>query len=1108
MPDAEAVAFPVEVSGSFPAGGRVPGRIESAETRPGVVARTLGTASYPDGGTPEDVTFAVNSLHKSGVRRSVMSIRFRPMFAALLCTALVAVTAFAQSANYTTGGIAGKVRDKAGAGLPGVTVTATNPDTGQKRTTYTDNNGDYSFNLLTPGTYSVAAELQGLGKATVSHTTVLLGSTTRANLELVPQVSEEVSVSAAAPLIDTQQTGLTQSVTSRQIDTLPILGRDFRSLALLTPGVTGASYDGAITANGARSLSTDYNIDGASSNNDFYGYQTGGNRAPFTFSQAAIKEFQVIRTEYDPEYGRGVGAVVNAITKSGSNDFHGSVFFFDRKKSWAAKRPLVFNTNIGGTTYPLKVSDSFLAKDVTQPGFVLGGPVLRDKVFFFVGYDSMTTDQPAIIGNDMRTYSQFLKLTPEQQQTALSKIQTNVGAPYETGLAYTQHNKLKTYLVKFDGFFTSNNRWSLRDNIVRYDITNSGNTSSFGLNQTNTTDKFYQIVFEDDAVLTDNLFNQFITQLGRDQNPVTSVYGGTEFAINFGTTQYFGFNDTTPSTADEKKFQLKDTLQYQVKNHSLKAGFELLHRHLYDAFPRYAKGYFYFSSLLDWVNNTPNNFTQAYGPNNGDVAWYTDLWSGYINDSIHVNPRLTVDVGLRYDYEKTPRPPSNAYPQHPEFLSQIKDDKNNFGPRVSFAWDVRGDGRSVLRGGTGKFYEYMPDILMAGPIQGISRSLITSSFTCARQTCPNYPDIFSPEDFLANAAGVTNLVTIGSNYQAQNAWRTSLQYEQRFGNNFSVGVSAVYSKLDHIQGTKNINLVPTGYSLGNMTVYDYNSSTNPARPYSDLGIVRELTSNEQAWYRAQTIEFHRLATADSRLSWDLSYTHSQSIDMETNSRSTSTTFLIDPNNPRLSEGPSDNDIKHRIVGDVIYQLPWGFEVSMVAFWHSGFPYTNGIYFSCSGCAANSLTGQPSTSVAAQYTPVFVDGNGQVIDITAANGFTLPQFSEFIASKNGRLMQRNSMRQPSVYDADLRLTKKFNLTHGVRLEILGEVFNVLNRSMRVVTGANTDSFRVTYNASTQKYAITKYNTYVNGNPVNTFGREQGYSNEVSPRQFQIGVKINF
>src|SRR5205085_3957666 len=155
----------------------------------------------------------------------------------------------------------------------------------------------------------------------------------------------------------------------------PIIGRDFRSLALLTPGMTGAAFDNALTANGARGLATDYNIDGANSNNDFFGQQTGGSRSPFTFSQAAIKEFQVVRSQYDAEYGRGVGATLNAITKSGTNDTQGEVFAFVRKKSWAATRP--------GTINGLPVTESFRAKDSTQPGFAIGGPIVHDTLFYF-----------------------------------------------------------------------------------------------------------------------------------------------------------------------------------------------------------------------------------------------------------------------------------------------------------------------------------------------------------------------------------------------------------------------------------------------------------------------------------------------------------------------------------------------------------------------------------------------------------------------------------------------------------------------------------------------------------------------------------------------------
>ncbi len=523
-----------------------------------------------------------------------------------------------------------------------------------------------------------------------------------------------------------------------------------------------------------------------------------------------------------------------------------------------------------------------------------------------------------------------------------------------------------------------------------------------------------------------------------------------------------------------------------------------------------------FNNLTNFLNNVPNTFQQAYGPHNGDVAWNTNLWGYYANDSFHVGPRLTIDAGLRYDLEKTPRPSANAFPQHPEFLSQIKDDKNNIAPRLSFAYDVFGNGRSVLRGGTGKFFEYMPDILLASPIQGISGALLTTTFTCtttATNPCPTYPNILSPTDFLAKSKLSANLVTIGSNYQAQEAQRSSLQFEQQLSQTYSGGISAVYSKLTHVQGTKNINIVPTGVVLGNMPVYDYNSASNPARPYADLGIIREITSNEQAWYRAATLEFHKLAINDSKLAWNLSYTRSASIDDETNTRSTSTTFLIDPNNPSLSEGVGDNDVKHRWVGDIVYRLPWGFQVSAVGFWHSGFPYTAAISFTCSGCTANSLTGQAQTSVAANFTPVFVNSSGQIIDITQGSGMTKAQFAAFLSAQGGHLISRNSFRQPSVYDGDIRLTKTFNLMRGTQLQLIGEMFNVLNKNIYSVPGVNQDLFRVTYTASTDKYTITKFTNNVSpvgtpANQQNTFGIAQAYSNEVSPRQLQFAVKLIF
>jgi hypothetical protein len=1017
----------------------------------------------------------------------------RRVFFAVLMLCL-AGSAFGQSVNSTMGSVSGVVKDSTGAALPGVTVTATNLGTGLNRTTVTEGEGTYVLNLLPPGTYKVDAELAGLGTASAASVNVLLGNSTKVDLIISPQVvTEEITVTAAAPVVDTSRTGTAISVTEQQIDSLPILTRDFRALAQLTPGVV-PTFGNRITSNGARGISTDYNIDGASSNNDFFGEQTGGTRAPFTFSQAAVREFQVVRSQYDAEYGRGVGATLNAITKSGSNDLEGEVFYYLRNKDWASSRPNNFPSNQTAT-------DSFVAKDSSQPGFALGGPVLRDRLFYFVNYDGQSQNQP-INATNITANAAFTALPAETRTAFLTKIQTLIGFPYEEGLQYEQSFDQKTYLIKFDLNAGAKNHFSLRDNYSNFENANNQSFNHLS-NQGVENDKFNQLVLQGESVFSNSMFNQLIVQYSTDERPISPRTTTPEVAITYapGQTVFLGQNDFLPNNTKEKKIQVKNTLSYVWNAHTFKGGVEALLVSIDNLFPRNLNGVFRYNSVADFVNDRPNSFNQGFGPGGGLTSWDQDTYALYASDSFRVGARWNFDIGLRYDWQTMPEPETNAFPQHPEFVSQIEED-HNLAPRLGFAFDVLGNGRSVVRGGTGKFFSYMPSILLSNPLTQISGNFSQVSISNCNATtnvvpCPAYPNLLSPAQFGQLARVGTDIVTIGPDYEAQEAWRSSLQFEQQIGSTYSAAAGLIYQKTTKVQGTRNINLVPAGFSFGDLPIYTTNS---PNRRYNDMGVVRELFSDEESSYNALTLETHKLAINQSNFSWDLSYTLAEATDQDSNERSTSTSFLYDPNNLDLSEGPSDSDIRHRVVGDFTYRLPWGFTVSAIGSWRTGTPFTRGNAFT----GAMNINGITQTS---GNIPVFVNSEGQIIDMAAfaSGGKTRAEIAAFLSSQGARIIGRNTERQPDVWSADLRLAKTFGLPRGFEVELLGEVFNVFNTRNRTIGTANQTMFSWAYTAATDRYVITPVN-FSDGTP--RFGVESGYDTSVDPRQLQVAAKIRF
>jgi len=839
----------------------------------------------------------------------------RLLFLLVLALAVVLpAAAFAQAVNVTSGSINGRVLDSSQAVLPGVSVTATGLETGLVRTVVSDRAGEYTMTLLPPGHYRVEAALSGLGKTTVADANVLLGNSTRVDLVITPQLTETVTVTE--PIVDASRTGTAMSVTSAQISSLPLLGRDFKSLAAMSPGI-GDAFGGRVTANGARGIGTDYNIDGATSNNDFFGENTGGTRAPFTFSQAAIREFQVVRSQYDAEFGRGIGAQINAITKSGSNALHGETFVFMRKRDWASVRP---KTLPDGTV----VVDSFRAKDSTQGGFAVGGPIVKNNVFFFGNYDSQRQKLPTVVtSTDVRLIPNFTNLPAATQQAFFDKLLVIEGGPYPDQLVYDQTFNQNTYLFKVDGNLGNSTRLSVRDNYTNFENANN-QTPRNRSNQGTEHDKFNQLVGQATTMVSARMVNEALVEYSTDERPITSHLKGAEVSVSGITNSgiFYGKNDGFPNNTKERKIQIKDAFRVTLGGHSIKFGGEGIFMHIDNLFARNFDGLYSYNTVQDFVSDKPNTFAQGYGFGNGLTSWDQDTYALFVTDNFRPTARLTLDLGLRYDTQTMPLPPGNFFPQHPEFITNIHQDKNNVAPRLGAAYDIKGDGKSVIRGGVGKFFGYMPNILLSNPLTQISGNFLAYSLTCATATtvkCPTYPDKLTGDQInLLTAGAVTNIVTISPTYQAQEAWRSNVEFERQLSRSLSASVGGVYSKMSKVQGSANINAVPTGIVLGDLPVYDIVAKA----VYADLSVVRELCSCEEAWYKALTLELHSHNFSKWVPLFDANYTYGSAVDQDTNERSTSSSFLFDPRNPALSQGPSDNDVRHRFSANATYRLPW------------------------------------------------------------------------------------------------------------------------------------------------------------------------------------------
>ncbi|HUF11362.1 MAG TPA: carboxypeptidase regulatory-like domain-containing protein [Rhodothermales bacterium] len=1001
----------------------------------------------------------------------------RNIFQAILCLILATGMAFAQTTS-TTGEINGTVADNTGAVLPGVTVTATNTQTGLVRTTVTTSEGQYTVALLPPGIYTVQAELAGLGAARRENVRVLLGQAANVRFNLSPQIAEEITVTAEAPLIDTTESGSTTAVTEDEISNLPLLGRDFKDLVLLTPGVS-TSFGGRVSLNGARGMSTDYNIDGANANSDFFGEERGGTEAPYVFSQAAIKEFQVIRSSYSVEYSRGGGGTMNAITKSGTNDVKGELFYYHRDEEWADERDL-----------PSGVNEFFEARNADQYGFAAGGPVVRDRLFYFVNGDFQKIEEPFNIF-DFRTSSQFAALPAATRNDIVARLESLTGGPLDRQFAYDTRDNQETWLAKVDWNIANNNHFSLRWNLSDYNnfpSESSGTLSNQG-DEYNTVNSY---VGQLDSIFSPSMYNFALFQYSLEERPIHALT--TSFPqISIGGLQngnvFFGQRDFLPNGTDEEKFEVKDTLSWIVGDHHVKTGFNYMTVDIANLFVRDLNGDFQFSTPAQFLAGTPSRFEQGFGLS-ATTAFDFDQYGLFIMDSWRPTSKLTVDYGVRWDGQSTPLPVRNIYEStNPEFDDDFNSDNDNFAPRVGFAYDLGGDGRSVIRGGVGQYYNFIPAILYAQPVQHIGGLFNNWTFTCSQVTCPTFPNLLTPQELAGfDPSATLDIAIVDPDLEAQESIRGSLGYERQLGAGYSFEIEGVLAEHSKQQRFVNVNAIPTGRVYGDLIEY---TTSGPGRPYPNFANVRKHVTDAEGEYKSATVGLRKIALGESNLTWLAHYTWSEAIDQDSNSRSTSTSFSWDPYNSEVSEGPADYDTTHKVVASATYELPYGFFVSGIFNWRTGQPWTHNIFYSG---GAGTLTGIPRMGV---NVSVFVDGNGNVIDLTEAHNSTPNEFEAFLAARGARILGRNTENQPDFMNLDMRVAKRFGLPAGLELELIAEIFNVLNETNTFITSFNQNEF--TMRMSGGRFQITRNNN---------FGVENALDFNSPPRQYQAAVKLRF
>lgn len=974
--------------------------------------------------------------------------------ALIACLLLSAVPVFSQS-QATTGNIEGRVTDQNGAAVPTVTITSTNQETGFTKSANADDAGDYRILFLPPGKYRVTASgAQGFAPSDFSNVTVTVGGQTPLDIQLrIGGTTTMVDVSAEGQIVETTRTAVSSTVNERAIQNLPVNGRNFLDFATLTPSVVrDPTRAGDLAVGGQKGTLNSLQVDGADNNNTFFGQSFGrtGTRPPYQFSEESVQEFQINQNGFSAEFGRAGGAVINVVTKSGTNKWHGSAFEYFRDESLNSNTPIL---TARGAKRP--------KSQINQFGGTLGGPIKHDRAFFFFAYDGQRSNIPNVV-DPPNFFAQ-----PASIQALLAPKLGN----------YNVGRDQNVFMVKSDIRLNSSNQVVLRFNQQNFTGNNNENSGPLSVQEHSGNSVAKTTTFSGSitSTLTNSVINQFRFQFGRDREPGTANSDVTEARIQTGGGfLQLGRNNFSPRETTIKRVQFIDNISYTRGAHNMKFGADLNFDRIFNFFPGLFSGQYTFNSYALFASNTPASFTQSFpgaGTSGGTTHPNLNDYGFFGQDDWRVTPKLTLNLGLRYDYQKLAHPtvnnPSAALAAAGLSTTTLVKDANNFGPRFGFSYAF--NEKTVVRGGYGIFFGRTTGIMLgtAHSQNGIQVTGVTLNCTLIPNPCLTYPASFTSPP--ATGAQSPSLYLFVKDYAQPYVQQARAGIERELFSNMSLSVTYLYFRGVHLSRTRDINLgVPVPTTLTDPSGQTFTALRHPAtRPIAGFTRINLFESTADSRYNGLAMEVKRRFARG--LQFIAAYTFSSAKD----NRPDQTMVVVGADDSkglqnnldiRADWGRSDLDIRHRFVFSPVYEIgtvakdnaigkvllsDWTF--SGIVTLQSGFAYSALI----TGDA--NRDGNPSTDR--------VPG-------TPRNGFTTP----------------------NIYVFDTRVTKSFKFGEKYNLSLIAEAFNLFNRSN--IATVNTGLFGIASSSAT---------TLTNPAVSTPFGFARTFLGE---RQIQLAARFRF